>query len=447
MTTGRLAVHDFLDATGTPIDLHHPSPSIEKSFLRPLAALLASDLPETATTSVLKQTLLRAAKNQATGDFPQITATIPFSSDRKYSGIVAGHATYLLGAIDFLTSDPVLIDEVKSLGGHYRTLALVRLQSDEAQLLGLVRLTDELRPSAKRIISYFHKNRITVKLISGDDLAAVTAVAEQAGLRELNGINLPDLTRQAPLRPTDYAKLVDTYNIFTRVTPVEKQHLIEALRRQGHVVAMTGDGVNDILAMKEADVSLAIGEGADAARRVAKFVLLGSNYDAVPAIINEGRRSINNLERSTSLFLAKTVYASILAVLFVLLPFSYPYSPIEMSLLNLLCIGLPGLLLALEPNTARPKDRFKYNITHYSIPTGLAVSLAMLALSIVAHFLGLARVELLTLSFIITFIINLVLIYHISRPLSFRRLLLILAILTLAVIALIVPTFRTFFLF
>ena len=163
-----------------------------------------------------------------------------------------------------------------------------------------------------------------------------------------------------------------SYNIFTRVKPDQKKLLIKALREQDHTVAMTGDGVNDILAMKEADASIAIGEGADAARRAAKFVLLDSGYEGVPAIIDEGRQSINNLERSTTLFLAKTVYAAILAILFVVLPFSYPYTPIEMSLLNFLCIGAPGVILALEKNTARPKDKF--NTTLPTIPFPLASS-------------------------------------------------------------------------
>ena len=208
---------------------------------------------------------------------------------------------------------------------------------------------------------------------------------------------------------------------------------------------MTGDGVNDILAMKEADVSLAIGEGSDAARRSAKFVLLNSDFKAVPDIIAEGRQSINNLERSTALFLAKTVYASILAVLFVFLPFNYPFSPIEMTLLNFVCIGFPGLILSLERNTDRIKNRFVKNILEYSFPIGLTVSICMAILSVVAHINKFSRPELTTASVFITFIIDLVLIYWLSRPLNKLRTALIFTVIGIMVAAFGIPLIRGFF--
>ena len=202
---------------------------------------------------------------------------------------------------------------------------------------------------------------------------------------------------------------------------------------------MTGDGVNDILAMKEADCSMAIGEGADAARRSAKLILLNNDFGSVPSIIDEGRQSVNNLERSATLFLSKNTYAAILAVLFILIPIEYPYAPIEMSLLNFLCIGLPGLVLALEKNTARIKDQFVRNIKKYSVPTGILVALSMLILSIVAELNQLDRPTLLTLSAIITFSINVLLIYRISRPLNLFRCTLIAIIIALFILALLLP--------
>ena len=208
---------------------------------------------------------------------------------------------------------------------------------------------------------------------------------------------------------------------------------------------MTGDGVNDILAMKEADVSLAIGEGSDAARRASKIVLLNSDFDAVPSIIDEGRQSINNLERSTALFLAKTVYASVLAIIFVILPLSYPFSPIEMSLLNFACIGFPGLILSLEKNTERIKNRFTANIIEYSLPIGLTVSICMLVLAIISHFQEFTRFELTTTSVFITFAIDLILIYWISRPLNKLRGGLILTIIGIMAGAFFIPFLRDFF--
>ena len=453
LTTGRMKVHDYT--------------AYDNSFEGALRAILAHQMTDNATSTALKQKFRVGAKFKPTGDFAKIKEVIPFSSDRKYSGIVTDKATYLMGAIDFLTDNQDDIATVKSMAGTYRVIAIVeRLAPGSARrglskataenegasdpsresttggqvtLLGFIRLEDELRSNASEIIKYFYQNDVAVKVISGDDLSTVTKIAESVGVKDLRGIDLSSIKRH------DYEKLVQNYSIFTRVKPAEKQKLVAAFRKQGNTVAMTGDGVNDILAMKEADCSIAIGDGSDAARRSAKLVLMGSDFSVVPAIIDEGRQSINNLERSTSLFLAKTVYAAILGVLFVILPLSYPFSPIEMSLLSFVCIGFPGLALALEHNTARIKDRFIYNIKHYSVPTGVAVAIAMVILSVIASANNLGRSELTTLSAIIVFAIDLVLIIKISRPLNLFRTILLALIIAVFLGALLIPFFRNFF--
>ena len=458
LTTGKMKVHDYT--------------TLDKSFERVLASILSHQSADNATITALKQKFLKNAKFD---EINGITEVIDFSSDRKYSGIKTKNATYLLGAIDFITSDPEIINQVKQSSATYRTLAVVkreeyprsrsifsdgenterpspvttgawersendgysRVQTDK--LLGFIRLEDELRPDAKEIIKYFYDNNIDVKIISGDDKSAVEKIAEKVGLRGVNAINLSDV------KTKNYAELVKNYNIFTRVTPSEKRSLIKALKKQGKTLAMTGDGVNDILAMKEADVSIAIGEGSDAARRSAKLVLLDSDFKSVPSIIAEGRRSINNLERSATLFLSKTVYASLLAVLFVVLPFEYPFSPIEMSLLNFLCIGLPGLALALENNTERIKNQFVNNIKHYSVPTGLLVAVSALTLSILAAVFDISRSELTALSSLVVFVIGFVLIYRISKPLNYFRASLLMLIFFLFATSLVLPLARTLF--
>ena len=207
---------------------------------------------------------------------------------------------------------------------------------------------------------------------------------------------------------------------------------------------MTGDGVNDILAMKESDCSIAIGEGSDAARRSAKLVLLNSDFAGVPKIIDEGRQSINNLERSATLFLSKNTYAAILAVLFILIPVEYPYAPLEMSLLNFACIGLPGVILALEKNTKRIKNKFTTNILQFSIPTGITVAITMLIFSILAQNIGYTRPELITTSAIITFAIDFLLIFSIARPLNLLRSILLLVIIAIIVLAITIPLTRNF---
>ena len=310
----------------------------------------------------------------------------------------------------------------------------------DIELLGYVLLEDELRKDAKKIVNYFYDNDVDIKIISGDSQKTVEKIASLAGVKNIEGIDLSSLSSKI-----DYDKLVKSYNIFTRVKPNQKKSLILALKKQGKTVAMTGDGVNDILAMKEADCSIAIGDGSDAARRSAKLVLLDNDFAAVPNIIDEGRQTINNLERSTALFLAKTVYASILAVLFVFLPLRYPFTPIEMTLLNFSCIGFPAFILALEKNTDRIKNRFAKNIMEYSVPIGLTVTICTLILSILAHINNFSQFELTTTSVFVTFTIDLILIYWISKPLNPLRAILLLTIIGIMVAVFLIPFTRSFF--
>ena len=432
LTTGDMEVKDLIPAEGQ-----------NESTLTSALDLILSYIPaDNATSKALHKKFGKQNKKH-----DQEAEIIPFSSDRKYSGIRIKNTEYLIGATEFLTKDEQIIKTAKSLASSYRILAVFRREGKQvagpplvtSTLLGFVRLEDEIRKDAKEIVDYFYKNDVAVKIISGDDLATVQSIASTVGVRDLTGIDLSTTNNH------NYVNLAKNYSIFTRVKPAEKKELIKAFRKQGYTVAMTGDGVNDILAMKEADVSLAIGDGSDAARRSAKMVLLNSDFAAVPSIIDEGRQSINNLERSTALFLAKTVYASILAVLFVILPLRYPFNPIEMSLLSFACIGFPGLILALEKNTDRIKNRFTTNIIEYSLPIGLTISLAMLTLSCLAHFNVFPRFELTTTAVFVTFIIDLVLIYWISRPLNLLRGGLLITIIVIMAAAFLIPFTHNFF--
>ena len=469
LTTGKMTVKDSI--------------AFEKSFETVLASILSHQTSENATTSALKKKFLKSAKIREIDD---IVDVIPFSSERKHSGIQTKNATYLMGAVEFITDDTEIIKKVHTYSGNYRVIAVVekigknvlsRGISDEAtelllgsrpsgawqgederrspvatgradacreqakvsHLLGIVCLEDQIRPDAKEIIQYFYNNDINVKIISGDDLETVTTIAQRVGVKDLRGVNL------STVKHKNYSELVKNYSIFTRVKPAEKKSLIAALKKQKYTVAMTGDGVNDILAMKEADCSIAIGEGSDAARRSAKLVLLSSDFSSVPSIINEGRQSINNLERSATLFLNKTTYAVILAVLFVLIPIQYPFIPIEMSLLNFVCIGFPGVVLALETNTARIKNQFVNNIKKYSIPIGITISVAILIFSIIATNLQLSRSQMSLISAVIVFVIDFSLIYRISRPLNKFRASLLALILAIFILAISIPLSRTFF--
>lgn len=427
LTTGKMKVKSLISAKGQS----------EKSLETALMAILSHVPADNATSLALKTKLLKTAKIKPT---EQISEIIPFSSDRKYSGVRIGGTTYLMGALEFITNNQDFLKQERELPENYRIISVVEKTANKETLLGFALLEDELRRDAPEIINYFYQNDIDIKIISGDNLTTVENIARKTGVRDIHGIDL-----SAAKTPIDYEKLVKTYNIFTRVKPAQKKSLITALKKQGNTVAMTGDGVNDILAMKEADVSLAIGEGSDAARRSAKLILLNSDFAAVPSIIDEGRQSINNLERSTSLFLAKTVYASILAIIFVFLPMQYPFTPIEMSLLNFACIGFPGIVLSLEHNTDRIKNNFAKNILTYSFPIGLTVSFCMASLSVVSHLQGFSHPELTTISVFVTFTIDLVLIYWISRPLNKLRSGLLLTIIGIMAAAFVIPFTRDFF--
>lgn len=405
----------------------------EKSLQTALMAILSTSVTDNATSLALKAKLPQTAKYRLS---EPILEVIPFSSDRKYSGVRTAKATYLMGAPEFLHVDQSAIDAIESTSEGNRILAVVKNDT----LLGFAVLEDEIRRDAHEIIDFFTKNDVAIKIISGDNLTTVQAIASKVGVPDATAVDLSTLGSHI-----NYDKLVENYSIFTRVKPAQKKSLVLAMKAHGYTVAMTGDGVNDILAMKEADCSIAIGEGSDAARRSAKLVLLGSDFAAVPSIIAEGRQSINNLERSTALFLAKTVYASILAIIFVFLPMEYPFTPIEMSLLNFACIGFPGLILALEPNTDRIKNNFVRNILTYSFPVGVTVSFCMAALSIVSHLQGFSHPELTTISVFVTFTIDLVLIYWISRPLNRLRAGLLITIIGIMIAAFAIPLARDFF--
>ena len=457
LTTGKMVVKDLIPAKG-----------IKRTTLyNALELILSHSSADTATSLALKEKVLKTAKFKATDDIVEI---IPFSSDRKYSGIRTKTATYLMGAPEFLIKDKNILKELTSTSGDYRVIAIVKKSNtstgdgaggtpaarshkastvgetataepvEDVLFLGRALLEDDLRKDAKSIINYFYDNDIDIRIISGDNQNTVANIAKSVGLKTINPVDLSTLGT-----PIDYDKLVKSYNIFTRVKPAQKKSLILALKKQGNTVAMTGDGVNDILAMKEADCSIAIGEGSDAARRSAKLVLLNNDFAAVPNIIDEGRQTINNLERSTTLFLAKTVYASILAVLFVFLPLRYPFTPIEMSLLNFTCIGFPALILALEKNTDRIKNQFTRNILQYSVPIGLTVTICTLALSIISHVNDFSHFELTTTSVFVTFTIDLILIYWISRPLNLLRGTLLTVIIGIMLGAFLIPFTRNFF--
>jgi cation-transporting ATPase E len=292
----------------------------------------------------------------------EVISKEPFSSEKKYSSVTFKEGKYILGAPDILDKS----NKMKELMDKYSDNRFVLLKSEKDNI-ALILLKDKIRYKAKNTLDYLRKENVDIKIISGDNEKVITRIAKRLGFKDIKCIDM------SQNKTNMNHQIVENFNIFARVSPSQKRDLIKALKNNGHTVAMTGDGVNDVLALKESDCSIAMASGSDAARNVSELVLLNSDFDAIPEIIAEGRRTINNIERSSSLFLTKTVYATLLAILFIFLKFDYPFEPIQLSLISTITIGIPAFVLALEPNYNIVTGNFFLNILKKSIPGGLTI--------------------------------------------------------------------------
>ena len=350
--------------------------------------------------------------------------TVPFSSARKWSGARINGVSYALGAVEFTlghgdTPEHAYAAEMAEKG--YRVLALVSSKDDfnnsklpsELRFEGFVFITDKIRAEAPDTLAFFRKQGVDVKIISGDNPATVRAVALRAGLENCDSvIDMSTLSTEE-----EVAAAATKYTIFGRVLPDQKLQLVKALKTAGNTVAMTGDGVNDVLALKEADCSVAMASGSDAAKNVSSLVLMDSNFSAMPRIVAEGRRSINNLERSASLYIMKTVYNVLLAILFMIVNQPLPFEPKNLTFIGGLTIGMPSIVIALEPNDELVKGRFLTKVLCMAIPGGVTVMLGAAAVIIAQkYFLNLPIEQLRTMYVIITMFIGLMYLFRVCLP-------------------------------
>lgn len=323
---------------------------------------------------------MAALRRYFTGEVKQpAVKAVPFTSAKKFGG-VSFHEdeTYLLGAPDVLLGErggkyAKQIDAYSAKGCRVLLLGLYdgdpEDERPEAGLMpiALILLSNKIREEAPETFKYFAAQGVAIKVISGDNALAVSEVAKRAGIRGAeNYVDARTLETDE-----DIAEAVERYTVFGRVTPDQKRRFVRALKAAGHTVAMTGDGVNDVLALKEADCSVAMASGSDAACQVSHIVLLESNFAAMPSVVAEGRRVINNIERSASLFLVKNIFSFILAVITLVFTLPYPVTSAQMSLVSALTIGIPGFILAMEPNSARIKGKFLPNVVGRALPGGL----------------------------------------------------------------------------
>jgi cation-transporting ATPase E len=386
------------------------------------------------------------------------TESLPFSSARKYSGATFSEgdgesSTWLLGAPDVLLSpdDPALAETGRLNEQGLRVLLLARASRDlgdpevarGARPTALVVLEQRLRPDAADTLRYFAEQDVRAKVISGDNAVSVGAVAAKLGL---NGSTVD--ARRLPADPDGMAKELDEGTVFGRVTPQQKRDMVGALQSRGHTVAMTGDGVNDVLALKDADIGVAMGSGSEATRAVAQIVLLNNSFATLPSVVAEGRRVIGNITRVATLFLVKTVYSVLLAVLVVCWQVEYPFLPRHLTLLSTLTIGVPAFFLALAPNKERAQPHFVRRVMRYSIPGGVVAAVATFATYLIArhHYTGAGALDAETSAATLTlFLISMWVLAIIARPYTWWRVALVAAMGLAFVLVLAVPGLQHFF--
>ena len=373
--------------------------------------------------------------------------SVPFSGKRKWSGIsLKSTGSIIVGAPEFVMPemDCRLKSTVNTFAQKHRVLFVChsKCEINDNQLpeklvpIALILLDDVMRSTAPKTIEYFKAQNVNVKVISGDNPQTVASIAKEAGIKG-EAIDMSKLGGS-----DDIKSVAEKYTIFGRVTPIQKKELILALKAQGHTVAMTGDGVNDVLALKEADCSIAMNSGSDASRNISHLVLLNSDFDSLPKVVAEGRRLINNIQRSSSLFLVKTIYSTVFAVLFIFINIAYPFVPVQLSLISALWIGVPSFVLALEPNTERVKGNFFRNVLKKSFPGAITIILNIALLLIASQLWNLPEAAVSTIAVCVTGFTAMEILYKISKPLNIiRKLLLTIMALTFVLAAVLFGNF------
>ncbi|WP_180342492.1 HAD-IC family P-type ATPase [Actinomyces wuliandei] len=500
ITTGRIRLeqvydlHDSHDLGAPGSGAHDPAPEV----LAVLARLSGGEDPNASATAIsegLSRPDLLGPEGLETARAVRPEAQVPFSSRRKWSALREEGATWVLGAPEILLdaaeadSPGPLVEGARqqvrqAAATGARVLALAsspHLWGDQSGAPGqepvlpaglcpraLVVLSEEVRPDAAQTLEYFRDQGVEVKVISGDSPATVAAVARRAGVQAPGGgelvavdaRDLPEVTGagqdpgardgqdpQDSAEDLDHlAQLVEPVSVLGRVTPEQKRSLVRALRARGHVVAMTGDGVNDALALKEADLGIAMGNGAPATKAVARLVLLSGEFSALPGVVAQGRRVMANTERIASLFLAKTVYASLIAVVVSALAISYPFAPRQLTIVSSLTIGVPAFVLALAPSNQRYRAGFLGRVLTLAVPAGLVAGTMTLLTWTWLTLTGAPEAQVTTGATLVLVVSGLWLLTLTARPLLGWRLGLVLLMGVAAVLGVVLPAVRAFFL-
>ena len=361
-----------------------------------------------------------ALKEYFKGDKVEAKDRVDFSSERKYSALEFDDFSLYLGAPDVLLKSKV-DKKIDKYIEDYRVVALgmkkgkIDKNLKGIEPIGYVLIEDLIRPSAKETLDYFKNNDVLVKIISGDNVKTVMSIARRVGLEDIKGIDIGDLSDE------ELESVIDEYQVFGRVKPFQKQLIIKHLKKQGHTVAMTGDGVNDVLALKESDCAISVKSGTDAARNVSQLILLDNDFNSLPKVVAEGRQTINNVERSASLLLVKTLY-TIMLIIFSILSFQkYFFIPIQLTFITTFTIGAPSFILALEPNDKLVEGNFLFKIFAKALPTALTVVFNVVIVSAFSAVFGLSYELQSSISVILTTITGLYYLFKICYPLNIFR--------------------------
>ena len=431
ITTGEMKVDEVIPFDGVSYD----------DALHALVALVSLSKDENETAKALHN-YVSALKERP--DAPKAiagqTRVVPFSSEHKYSGVCYGSeaGNYAIGAAEFVLkgsdSLPAAQETISRLAGVRRVLVLARVDDfdDEDAITGSIEplafvfIKDVVRATAAQTLGFFKEQGVRINIISGDSVETVANIAATVGVPDADHcVDMSTITTQEELE-----KAARECRVFGRVSPAQKKQLVEALQKQGHTVAMTGDGVNDVLALHTADCSVAMGSGSDAARSVAQLILLDDDFASMPHVVAEGRRSINNLQRSGSLFLVKTIFSALMSLLFIfIVAYNYPFVTIQLSLIDAFTIGLPSFVLALEPNHELIRGEFLRNVIIKAIPGAICVVLAVVISVIFGYFNGLSQEQFSTLCVILTCVAGVNLVIRLSIPFNPVRVCLLVVIL------------------
>lgn len=354
---------------------------------------------------------------------------LPFSSERKFSGVVfEGEGTYLMGAYQFIfpQADPAVLEKIAEYASQgLRVLTVAHSPNEmtdytlaeDFEIVGFVFMTDVVRKNAPDILGYFEEQGVDLKVISGDDPVTVAAIAARAGLKDAD--KYIDATTIHTDEEMEDAIL--KYSVFGRVTPKQKQQMVRLLKQNGRTVAMTGDGVNDVLALKDADVSIAMASGSEAAKNTANLVLLNSDFASLPHIVNEGRRVINNIKAAASMFLIKTGFSVLTALLTIIVGQNYPFQPIQLSVINGCAVAIPTMLLQLEPSFQKVNKHFFREVLRMSMPAAITITAMITIINNIGHSIGTPREMLSTVCVLATGWVYLITLRQVYSPMTGYR--------------------------